>query len=528
MRKRISQLQQHELVDILDWYKEHSNISTCTKFDITNDLLRIILQENTVKEHTKSENIKLTCLEKYGVPNYTMSKAFSNHIKTRDPEEVAKSAEKRKKTNLEKYGVEHALQDPSIKARAEKTCIERYGVRNFALSPELEVRTKATNNARYGVDHPMKLDVFKENYRTTCIEKYGVDNYSRSEQFKSSQKGFCVSRVENEEFKQLFYDAEASRKFLESKEWTIHDLHVYFDVTLSTIEGWIARNDLKDLIRVGRSHYEVDIKNMFPEFVCNTRAVLSNGLELDFYSPEHHLALEFNGTYWHSTMVDIPKTYHLDKSKVAENQGIRLIHIYEYEWNDERIRPIIISMIRLALGYVDRKIYARQCTIREISNKDAKLFNEKNHIQGHRNAEVTYGLFYKEELVQLMSFSRTRYNRNLKTTDDWEIIRGCPGSNNIVVGGVSKLFKYFVAHHNPSSVFSYCDYNKFDGRSYEALGMSFEGMTGPDKTWVFGNKGIKRNPSRYQEYKKTADGIIWGAGSKKYRWTNNKEVYYGK
>ena len=176
-------------------------------------------------------------------------------------------------------------------------------------------------------------------------------------------------------------------------------------------------------------------------------------------------------------------------------------------------------MINIALGNVPEKIFARNCEVKIISNQEAKPFNEKYHLQGHRNAQVTYGLFYNNELVQLMSFSKTHYNRNLKSDSEWEIIRGCPGSNNIVVGGVSKLFTHFVREHNPSMVFSYCDFNKFDGRGYEALGMEFVGYTGPDKTWIIRGEGVPRNPSRYQELKEKSDGIIWGAGSKKYIWS---------
>ena len=51
-------------------------------------------------------------------------------------------------------------------------------------------------------------------------------------------------------------------------------------------------------------------------------------------------------------------------------------------------------------------------------------------------------LYYKDELVQLMSFSWNSHH------NAWEIIRGCPGSNNIVVGGVSKLFKHFIKENN--------------------------------------------------------------------------------
>lgn len=101
-----------------------------------------------------------------------------------------------------------------------------------------------------------------------------------------------------------------------------------------------------------------------------------------------------------------------------------------------------------------------------------------------------------------MSFSKTRYNRNLKNDNDWEIIRGCPGSNNIVVGGVSKLFSHFIKDYNPDRIFSYCDFNKFNGKSYESIGMRFIGYTGPDMKWLLkSGEVVNRKPSRHSEYR---------------------------
>ena len=97
-----------------------------------------------------------------------------------------------------------------------------------------------------------------------------------------------------------------------------------------------------------------------------------------------------------------------------------------------------------------------------------------------------------------MSFSKTRYNKNLKNDSDWEIIRGCPGSNNIVIGGVSKLFTHFIRDYKPDKIFSYCDFNKFNGKSYEAIGMKFIGYTGPDMKWLLkSGEVVTRKPSKH-------------------------------
>ena len=85
-----------------------------------------------------------------------------------------------------------------------------------------------------------------------------------------------------------------------------------------------------------------------------------------------------------------------------------------------------------------------------------------------------------------------------------------------VMKNVSKLFKHFVADYTPSKVFSYCDFNKFDGNSYLALGMHFIGYTGPNKRWLINGTAIEQNPKKYKELK--CNNIIWGSGSLKFEW----------
>lgn len=271
-----------------------------------------------------------------------------------------------------------------------------------------------------------------------------------------------------------------------------------------------------------KSIYTGDIKTHVKSILKDSN---KNYYELDIYIPDKHLAIEFNGTFWHSSL-NIDKFYHFNKSIMCEKLGIRLIHIYEYEWDDAITREKIKSLLCIALGHLTTRIYARDCSVRKITNKEAASFNNKNHLQGHRNAQVTYGLFYNGNLMQLMSFSKTKYNKNLKTSNSWEIIRGCPGSNNLIVGGVSKLFKHFILDYNPDSVFSYCDFNKFDGKGYIALGMTFIGYTGPDMKWVLKNSQVvNRQPTKHAELKQQSVAQIFGAGSKKYLWTNDKTVY---
>lgn len=381
-----------------------------------------------------------------------------------------------------------------------------------------------TNKAKHGYEMPFLSDAILDKCKHTLKDRYGVENPDYipgvremiSDKLRKYNAEVTMSDY-SEEYLSLYHDKEASADFFRSlgKQVYLEELASMFNCTIGSVANWVYKNGFGQFIKSHKSKYEEELLSYIgPDFEClrNCRKALDNS-ELDIYIPSNKLAIEFNGDYWHCDL-NKERKYHLNKSLNAQSKGIHLMHIYEHEWKDARMRPILESLIDLNLGRVKNRIYARKCSIKEITNAEAKPFNEANHLQGHRNAKITYGLFYDGKLVQLMSFSpHKKYG--------WEIIRGCPGSNNIVVGGVSKLFKHFIEENNPASIFSYCDFNKFDGSGYEAIGMKLIGYTGPDKKYLIGNDIVNRNPKKSKLYSKIASGIIWGGG-------RLKEVFMGK
>lgn len=54
--------------------------------------------------------------------------------------------------------------------------------------------------------------------------------------------------------------------------------------------------------------------------------------ELDIYVPSRGVAIEFNGTYWHSEENGKHKDYHFDKWLACKDRGITLISVWEDDW----------------------------------------------------------------------------------------------------------------------------------------------------------------------------------------------------
>ena len=260
-------------------------------------------------------------------------------------------------------------------------------------------------------------------------------------------------------------------------------------------------------INPNKSSYESDIeeyvRTLCDNIVLRDKTIL-NGLELDIYLPDYKLAIEFNGTYWHSSIKKDYK-YHYNKTLECAKNNIRLIHIFEYEWVDEKQRNKLKNLIKSALNIYDRKIYARECDIISIDYNTAKPFMIEYHIQNDIKSFEYYGCYYKNELIGLMAFGIPRFNKQY----DFELLRLCWKFGVNVVGGSERIFAKFIRDYKPSTIISYCDLSKFNGRIYKKLGFKLVKISNPNYVWVSGhNKDIL---SRYNTMKK--DLIAKGLGT---------------
>lgn len=193
-----------------------------------------------------------------------------------------------------------------------------------------------------------------------------------------------------------------------------------------------------------------------------TISVIPGGRELDIYFEQHKLAVEVNGIYFHSDIMEKHKTSHRRKYEDCLSLGIRLM-----QFTDKEIlkrEPIVISMIKNGLG-ISKKLYARKCEVKEVSYEEYTTFFKANHISGSVSSKTAFGLYYEDVLVSCMSFNKPRFSKEA----EWEIIRFATVLGHSVVGGASKLFNAFKVRYAPTSVLSYADLRFGTGGVYEKL-----------------------------------------------------------
>jgi len=235
------------------------------------------------------------------------------------------------------------------------------------------------------------------------------------------------------------------------------------------------------------------------EIIRNDRHL---GLELDLYFPDIKLAIEYNGIYWHSSKFK-DKEYHINKTKICEENDIQLIHIFSNEWKDKN--DIVKSIIKLKIGQIEDRIYARKCIIKKVSSKISNKFLEENCIQGKDDTTIRYGLYYENKLAQLMILKRSHKSKDKHI----ELKRNATKLNCIVIGGFSKLLKHIKSIFK-EDIITFADRRySYKENIYSKLGKK-SGKTDPNYFWVNGNNlEIKEKTQKHKLKYKIYDCGNW-------------------
>lgn len=383
------------------------------------------------------------------------------------------TVELRKQTMSERFGVEYPLQNSELKKKAEETSLQRFGVKHAAQNEAIKQKTQQYFLEHYGVSTPFLMDDFQKKTTETCRKRYGVSYTSqipgRTEKMQRTNmlRYGSVSPMGNKDIQSKFSE----------------DMQSKYGVPYYCMADECRAAQKNVISRLNRSIADkldqIGLKSSF-EFTIDRYSY-------DLKIEDSNILIEVNPTDTHNC-INTPwsnhsgrdKNYHKDKTHVAKMNGYRCINIWDWDDIDKIINMLVPKTI----------LYARNCKLIEVDTKTAKLFENSYHLQNSvRGQQVCLGLAKDDQLVQLMTFGKPRYNNNY----EWELLRLCTDNSFGVVGGANKLYSYFLRNYCPQSLVSYCDMSKFSGDIYATLGMKLIHYTEPNKVWSKGKACITNN-----------------------------------
>ncbi len=408
-----------------------------------------------------------------------------------------------------------------INNKRKKTNLKRYGNENANLSDIVKNKTKDIFIEKFGVDNPMKLEKYQLKSSSIRQEKFINNNIPRI--------------LEALDLKLL---SEYKGAHIEHSFECIKCLHQFNSIWNYIQQGKRCPKCFPN----GTSSFEDDLINYLNSININNiqrncktliRNIKTNmPLELDIYIPDKKVAIEFNGLYWHSEKFINDKNYHLNKLKLCEEKDVFLITIFEDEWLSKQ--DIVKSRLKQILQITNsQRIHARKCQIKEIDSKVKNEFLEKYHIQGNDSSVIKLGAFYNDELVSVMTFAHGNISKGSKYVKDiWELNRFAINNDYRIPGIASKLLKYFQRNYEWNQIFSYSDRRWSQGNVYYKLGFELDSITKPNYWYLKQGKRIHRfnlrktsdEPKDITEWllrKEQGYDRIWDCGNLKFILNNN-------
>jgi hypothetical protein len=361
---------------------------------------------------------------------------------------------------------------------------------------------------RYGVDSAFKTDIFKKKYRETNLLRWGAEHFRQSEKWQN-ENGLIERQKRKETVFNQFLSENPKVIGQDENHFMINcEIHgeskipknLYSNRKIHKTEFCCECNPIDSNV----SGKEILLYKLIGELYSGEiiQSYKINRKEIDVYLPELNLGFEFNGLRWHSELF-VKNDFHIKKTKLCRENNIRLIHVFEddFDFKIDIVRSIIGNILKSS-----DKVYARKTNIKIIKEKEVvKSFLNKNHLQGFVNTNINYGLYYNDELISLMTFMKTRKVLNKSHKDgEYELVRFCNKIGTSVVGGASKLFKHFIKDYNPISVLSYCDISWANGDLYKNLGFDLIGTSKPNYYYVINGKRVNR--INYQKHKLVKQG----------------------
>jgi len=351
-------------------YSEHCSTG-CASRSSRESIAEKLFAERGVRNvanlpETTEKKIK-TCQERYEKDN---------------PFQVDEFKEKSEQTKQERFGDDYKK---VISILQQESMLKSYGVKSPAQVVDIKNQMVATYNLNYPIGSEKRDDVVRR--RSLGLKKFWATNlvqitkdrrskfYTRLQEFcRKHEYSFSLSKEEYVNCTNINITCNVCKQqYSEKLPETISVVYprcpTCYPVYKSTLE--------RDILR-----WFTTLVNP-ADLILNSKHLLGERKELDIYHQTLKVALEANGTYWHSDKF-CDELYHIKKTKLGLEQGIRVYQITENDWWHKM--DVTKSLITQRLFKEYEKV---DCIIGNIEDDRLRKFVDKNSLL---NFETDYDM----------------------------------------------------------------------------------------------------------------------------------------
>lgn len=269
-----------------------------------------------------------------------------------------------------------------------------------------ELRKETLLN-RYGDTVPIKAKDPREIWQIKVVDnaenlaKYILDNFKEKPTIQELALELCIHPT---------------------SMWHILKKYDQMDLIKSNTQSSYMENVIANYIR----------KNSCFNVINNDRSAIYPS-ELDIYIPDKHIAIEYNGDYWHN-LQNKGMSYHRDKVLKCLDNNIRLIHIYEYNYYNSKYTNKFYKLIKgISSSYVELNNYNIEfdCDIEE--------FVYNNNIFNNKLSEHSLAVKINGEIFGSISFSRRKNENSIEISNITSKLDLCCNSIKLLLNRIKNI-----------------------------------------------------------------------------------------
>jgi hypothetical protein len=234
----------------------------------------------------------------------------SNTYKNKTEDAKKSTKQKRKETNLKKYGVTNNMHIPEIENAIKKTWLENLGVDNPSKSEIVKEKRKETNLKRYNSISPLQGEKQKIKKKETWIKNLGVDNPGKSKKCQEQAKDTYFKKTGFEtpmqnpdvinKFRNTFFENEGKGKHKKGYKYKIYNFISGRQILIQGYESGALDNYLLNIYNESEIENNIKIINEFKFEYGITKSGIKRRYIPDFYIKKDNLFIEIKSLYFYN------------------------------------------------------------------------------------------------------------------------------------------------------------------------------------------------------------------------------------
>lgn len=383
------------------------------------------------------------------------------------PEKTKVRVAKARNTCIERIGVDNHAKLPSTQEKRLRTMLEIHGAKVSQKSlesmrkrsPNLNLKGRETLKERYNVINPGQLPDHIDKCRTTNLEKYGSESYHTSHQYqqKCESARWAVYKALCGDLATLLsitVDDEKVQTY-DSPNYVISFCcNTCYNVQAVPSETfrWRLRNYSTPCVKCSGVRKGSVKETQIAEYITSLSVGVQRhqrilgGREIDIFIPSRNIGIEFHGLYWHSEPFR-GKYYHLEKYNAASSLGIKLIQIFEDEWDNHQY-------------VIKERLKELLCAAETLPD---------NHPLSHTTSG---NVVYISVFNQVVSFTQA--------ADAWVMI----SKPFITETAITSAFRYFVDEFAPGTVITHIDHRWMSDNFVTSLNFKYQSTSAPSVWYI--------------------------------------------